>query len=266
MPNWVSNTLGIKKEDAKHILNKDGNVDFNIICPMPESLDVPSGSHMEEAIAVYLYKQRNAKTEIKNILRKDINLDMYKDLRDKYPRYDSKKCIEEFIEKLEKDFKKTIENDKTSTYSAGYYKFSSLEELGKTYVENKEKYGSYDWYNWRCDNWGCKWNASDTSVEEINIDNEEILSIHFDTPWSAPVEFLEKLSEKCVFYLEWVEEQGFHGEIYYDGEGFYDNELEEERYIEDEDGDYVLENNDIYQFDKMVKELSSWDFDEKERD
>ena len=31
MPNWVINYLTIKREDAKYVLNDDGNVDFNVL-------------------------------------------------------------------------------------------------------------------------------------------------------------------------------------------------------------------------------------------
>ena len=52
-----------------------------------------------------------------------------------------------------------------------------------------KKYGASDWYQWRCSNWGCKWDASRTSY--INS-----FEVEFDTPWGPPIEFFRKLSEK----------------------------------------------------------------------
>lgn len=45
-----------------------------------------------------------------------------------------------------------------------------------------------NWYNWRIDNWGTKWNSYDNK----RIDND---TIKFNTAWSAPIKVIQKLSE-----------------------------------------------------------------------
>ena len=57
---------------------------------------------------------------------------------------------------------------------------SYMYKLGEKAYANTQKYGSKDWYDWRCANWGTKWNASET---QIDWENREIF---FQTAWSAP--------------------------------------------------------------------------------
>ena len=45
-----------------------------------------------------------------------------------------------------------------------------------------------DWYGWRLDNWGCKW-----EVESPIEASEE--GVFFDTPWSPPIEAFTRLSK-----------------------------------------------------------------------
>jgi hypothetical protein len=48
-----------------------------------------------------------------------------------------------------------------------------------------------DWYNWNINNWGTKWDVGDSY---ISIDDEKLNAyISFDTAWSPPVEWLEKV-------------------------------------------------------------------------
>lgn len=69
----------------------------------------------------------------------------------------------------------------------------------------KEKYGAEDWYNWRCKNWGCKWDASESEFYE----EDGYSMVSFETPWSPPRDFLEKLSKmfpKVEFEMQFAEE------------------------------------------------------------
>lgn len=71
-----------------------------------------------------------------------------------------------------------------------------------------ELYGSSDWYNWRVDNWGTKWNA-----QTVFSDTDEVV---FETPWEEPHSWIHNLSlkfPKHKIWIEWEEEQGY-GEIY----------------------------------------------------
>ena len=58
-----------------------------------------------------------------------------------------------------------------------------------------------DWYRWRVENWGTKWNAIDAE----NIDD----GFNFDTAWAAPLSVIKNLSAlfpKIKFNLTWSDE------------------------------------------------------------
>jgi hypothetical protein len=54
--------------------------------------------------------------------------------------------------------------------------------------EYQQKFGATDWYNWQIENWGTKWNAS----ESINFGD----GIEFNTAWSTPFNLIIALSKK----------------------------------------------------------------------
>lgn len=59
-----------------------------------------------------------------------------------------------------------------------------------------------DWYIWRLDNWGTKWNACESEADS----DDGIMS--FQTAWSCPFVWFKKLSEKfkdvkiCIQYYD----------------------------------------------------------------
>lgn len=59
--------------------------------------------------------------------------------------------------------------------------------LGKKYFENIVKFGHKNWYGWRREHWGTKWNAYD--------DAELHNGVSFLTAWSAPFPVIETLSK-----------------------------------------------------------------------
>lgn len=78
--------------------------------------------------------------------------------------------------------------------------------------ENVQKYGYLTWYEFCVGEWGCKWNASEVSV------NGNIME--FETPWSMPDGIAKKLSEMFPeVTLEWRyadEDTGYNvGEEHY---------------------------------------------------
>lgn len=58
---------------------------------------------------------------------------------------------------------------------------------GNLRLEEMKKYGKNNWYDWRCENWGTKWNAYETQISEDYI--------QFRTAWNMPTPVLKKLSE-----------------------------------------------------------------------
>lgn len=59
--------------------------------------------------------------------------------------------------------------------------------IGEQYIDNIKKYGYRSWYRWSIDNWGTKWNATDTCIYRDMVE--------FYTAWSCPIPIFEKLAE-----------------------------------------------------------------------
>lgn len=130
---------------------------------------------------------------------------------------------------------------------------------GDLSIEEEKKYGEENcWYEWRIKNWGTKWDAYDV---EIQMDGDDIMSIMFQTAWSAPIPYIDKLAELCV--EEGCEMSGYFSDedfcsnmgIYYINE---DNKLDIEWHDSDAElyeqcwGWNPLENND--EFEEIDKE------------
>ena len=62
---------------------------------------------------------------------------------------------------------------------------------------NLKKYGATDWYDWNHYNWGTKWNADTWGECYIDLlDDWAEIVIQFNTAWSPPLGWLEKVSKK----------------------------------------------------------------------
>lgn len=247
MPNWVTNTIAIRKENKKYLINDNGDVDFNIICPRPEELDKTiAGGRVAECVLYYVFKTSKTKAEFfKRIKSEDKTIGFH--CVDIKPRQ-TKKEIEKIILDSIGD---NIEMYNDEFTNRNHPKHTPM-EVGEWYYNVYKKYGYRDWYDWSIANWGCKWNACECNVWE----DGDLICASFDTPWGTPYNFLMKLSTKCPFYLEWVEEQGYHGEILFDGESFREEYLNEIEYEEDEDG-YITQVGEYY-FDNTKDEVLDW--------
>ena len=50
------------------------------------------------------------------------------------------------------------------------------------------------WYNWRCQNWGTKWDCYDLTIDECDLPNG--FEATFNTAWSPPEEICTALREQ----------------------------------------------------------------------
>jgi hypothetical protein len=79
--------------------------------------------------------------------------------------------------------------------------------------EEQEKFNRENWYDWRIENWGTKWNSCSSWYE---LEKEEMI-IGFDTAWSPPENWFRELVKKYPnlhFYLTYDEAgMGFMGEM-----------------------------------------------------
>ena len=199
MPNWCWNTLKLNKKYAWLVLNDKGNVDFNIARPMPESLNVESGSSNDTDMYVYLSARNNISLDtvrdnpLSRLIRNNFSPDWLAEVYSRVRSYSKKEMLEAY-------------------------------ERGKVLIDNYLKYGACTWYEWCNENWGTKWNASDSDVSKEAGDT---WYIHFDTAWCPPDGWLKRLAElKVPFELTWEEESGYAGTISFDGQCWSEEERE----------------------------------------
>ena len=102
--------------------------DFNKVIPMPDELNIESGTRGENGMRYLYLKASNPFS----LTEDDYN----------------------FIERIEKD--------KTKNPKA----FDDMIDLGRKYMMNIAKYGCTDWYQFHNKYWNTKWNSVDTDVND----------------------------------------------------------------------------------------------------
>ena len=60
----------------------------------------------------------------------------------------------------------------------------------------QKKYGVVGWYDWNCENYGCKWDEK-LDNWELQCEREDfiVLSARIETPWSVPMAFIEYINQ-----------------------------------------------------------------------
>lgn len=231
MANVVYNkVIGLSdKVLEKYLINTDGEVDFNILIPMPEELNITCGSGSiptSKGAFGYTFSTKAKEREhepIYNMLKKALE-ESGATTQQEFVNY----CLQDSnifnsivdINGFCEGYKRT----NTTTYIQGFY--------------NLEKYGYKDWYDFRIDKWGCKWNANNTDVCS-NI-------ISFETPWSSPDGIFIELSKHVPIRVVSCDEFGNFGDItdYVDGEAY--------TVLDDSDAvyDYMITCDELYAYDK----------------
>lgn len=199
MPNHVTNNIRLSGDDKRiaqmldEVKSDDlgiGTLDFNKVIPMPESLNIQSGSMTDRGLKAY-----KGFIEVYTLCGTR-NMDK----------------ILEIPEETEAAFLK-IRTDISPEEFA----------LGKQAFQNEQKYGATDWYHWCVNNWGTKWNSYGYDGYD-NSDAPETHTLSFNTAWSAPHRVLEALTQKypdIEFTHEWADEDFGHNcgrAIYLGGE------------------------------------------------
>ena len=239
MPNHIQNVLLVKsstREELDFFLNSiKGNntcdsceqvIDFETIIPMPSILkDTESSSRINEAVYYYLMK-----TNRNDWVKKVLTYDFYK--------------MEKFETKSEEEL-------------------NEMYELGKKYFKNFEECGDINWYEWRCNNWGTKWNAYESCMSEPTDDS---VTIYFQTAWSGVPKLVEILVERfpnLLFTYKFSDEdRGYNC-----GEGFGENGEFNFDYYNDA-SDYAMElykecwgfdDDDFYKGEDGKWHYKDWD-------
>lgn len=209
MPNWVKNRLTIEGENSEAVLNElitvneDGErtFDFNKIIPMPESLQIISGTVTDKCVALYL-TAANPNAEYYGSASDKLTYAEYGSVLEKLKASGRRLNGLEIMLPVETiaEYEKVAIGD-SPDFDAGQTREEAI-AYGKRAVDNVLQHGYMNWYDWSVANWGTKWNACDCWFDGSTIE--------FDTAWSDVSDLMCKLSEKYpnnYFYYDFAEEQ-----------------------------------------------------------
>lgn len=184
MPNHVSNILTVRgsEEQRQAVLqavrsdtDPEQLFDFDKLIPMPKSLDIEKGSRTQRGVSLLLAAmdptcpwqlkdtaklQPNAFAELCRSVFKASEMGVsYRPLSaDEIEKICSQKGLQETI------------------------------ALGRAALQNLQEYGTMDWYDWRVQHWGTKWNSYDACLDDDG-------SLCFTTAWDPPEPIIRHLSE-----------------------------------------------------------------------
>lgn len=201
MPNHVTNKIEITSANAKEAIDfmrtQKSEFDFNKVIPMPETLNVESGSRTDAALAYALSEGFKAVLTVNQI---------GKYFEDEF--FTSKEDV--VIRDLTTAKRLIDDNSETS---------ESLLKLGKKIISNVDNHGAKTWYQWSIPNWGTKWNAYEITIKENQVT--------FDTAWNTPVIVLEAWIAK--FKLSCTVKAFDEGHNFWFIKNYKDGELESDR-------------------------------------
>ena len=193
MPNWVKNKITIIDGDCKKIINEitndEGSLDFNKLIPMPETLKISSGTITDTCARLYV----NSFMEDCEAFAKYLKLYKQGEFHRDWKMSESE---------IENEFKSLLPKEEQSNGEDNFKTKADVYSRGKQVLDNIEKYGFKDWYDWSIANWGTKWNACDSYINKN--------SIFFDTAWDPVPQIVEKLSTKypnAIIHYDYAEEQ-----------------------------------------------------------
>lgn len=179
MPNWVTNKLNISSDNAEVIAfvkervsapnNDCGTVPFslNAIAEQPSSLSLRTGYISTPArITLEIFERSGREKALSYFAENVANDEQKKNL-----------FYEDEIDPSAKIETMTIDD------------FDYFLKYATTFRDNFKTYGSFDWYDWRIKNWGCKNDVRDAELEDGGL----TLCYSFLSPWSAPEHAINKL-------------------------------------------------------------------------
>lgn len=189
MPNHITNILTITGSEAEvrkclesiRGIEDEQYMDFNKIIPMPESLNITSGSSVESAIDII---QNNTK-----------KFEMMMEYH--WVKEQGIKSIEELKESIksrltQKDFDEALKA-----------------------IDNEIKYGCRDWYSWSNLHWGTKWNAYDQILEN---DDTIIFDTAWASPYPV-MEKLAQMFPSLHFCVKYADDDLGHNCGVYEFDG-----------------------------------------------
>ena len=180
MPNWVTNKMEIAGTEKqvekvlKYIKSEeyDSPIDFNCIVPAPECIRKCPSSGREAKTAENFYK-----------IATKAGIDPIAQIK-------AGKLTSEMREQQKdwEEFRQNTLKDKEQKDFWGERYLMPYIDLMVNYLTCMKETGCVDWYDWDCENWGTKWNATEATVDGNMVT--------FWTAWSAPEPIFKALANR----------------------------------------------------------------------
>ena len=104
--------------------------------------------------------------------------------------YGEKEAIAKFVEECFTDFKGTPVLDFNKVMPEPDYDQPQKDGTHNNGVQKELHDVMPDWWNWRNDNWGTKWNLVPSPEGNLTgyevVEHEDFLQLEFETAWSPP--------------------------------------------------------------------------------
>ena len=111
---------------------------------------------------------------------------------------------------------------------------------------NESLFDGGDWYNWRLDNWGTKWDIYETHCNRIDANT---LSMTFYTAWSPPIPVFDKLTDMGYqVNAQYLDEGWMYVGEYVDGDDWSTTDV-------DNIGEVRPELDDEFDISMSIKEM-----------
>lgn len=146
----------------------------------------------------------------------------------------------------------------------------------KNSAKLKKEHGADNWYDWNINNWGTKWDAAESCIDDIAIDwlnpKSSSIQISFETAWSPPTRFYDELLDKMTakgkdfsIYATYHEPGCCFMGVWSDGDDRTYNvvEQEDEFFTDHEDGEileshYGILEQRIIDRENELEEVQEW--------
>ena len=200
MPNWVQNTIRVTEniEEFKKVFIPNNEIDFNRIIPMPEDLDITSGGSSYKPNGVGYNNIDIGVVELLQPMWEKAYTDTITQAGFKEAVIGSLKNNSFLMAKGTELFSVFENKDKLGEY---FLDNAELKTLG---YFNYKRYGFVDWYQFKNEKWGTKWNVNND--ETYITEDTRGLFITYKTAWGIPFGILSKLAEQFSFSVLFSDE------------------------------------------------------------
>ena len=211
MPNWVYNRVHGSKEACELLLDESRKVTFQKLKPIPplmDALDEFTFNNDKELKALVDLVYHNNDSELKSV---------------SLLPYNEGKTFDEVKQEL---FNKYPVNQII---------------ICKELIDQE---GTSDWYKWRLNNWGCKWDANNDLTPAEGYP-EDVTEIEFLTPWDAPTSIIQTIADLYpdLAFTWHADEESCMFSVDYDFNG--DGSIETEEVFPEWYTPYIQEPQDI---------------------